>query len=97
MGYTFGDLLRSENLNCDVIVGSTRIPFVWNKNSKVEQRYQPILDAEFTMLPKGDIAIHSDYSDLVEEFLSNNRSDDIMHRQHHPSTRCYICGKPMAL
>lgn len=29
-------------------------------------------------------------------FLAETDRDDIMHRQHHPSTRCYICGKPMA-
>ncbi len=72
----FIDLLRSgREFDCEIIVDNsdTSASFVWDESCKItpygEEKFKEILEAEYTILPNGNIEIHSDNFDLGEYFV----------------------------
>lgn len=72
----FIDLLRSgREFDCEIIVDNsdTSASFVWDEGCKItpygEEKFKEILEAEYTILPNGNIEIHSDNFDLGEYFV----------------------------
>lgn len=73
--YTFLDLLRSgTELNCDLIIGDCDMPasFVWYEGCNITaygiEKFEELMESEFTELENGNIEIHCDDERLGEQF-----------------------------
>ena len=73
---TFGDFLaKGPWYDGDLIIGGVDMPasFVWDSAISMteygKEKFRPIMDAKFTVLPNGNIEIHCDDDELGELFV----------------------------
>jgi hypothetical protein len=71
----FLDLLHSgADFDCDLIIGNSDMPasFVWNSDDRLTEygieKFRPILEADYKILPNGNIEVLCDDWNLGEIF-----------------------------